>query len=93
MQKLTLRDLEVEGKRVLVRVDFNVPVEEHGDHINITDDTRMGDFRTGDDGDCGKEKGGKAIHRAASLHEFRKYPVRREVDLNPACPLGAAAIS
>ena len=26
--KLTLRDLEVRGKRVLVRVDFNVPVEE-----------------------------------------------------------------
>src|SRR6187455_350006 len=41
MQKLTLRDLEVRGKRVLVRVDFNVPVEEHGDHIHITDDTRM----------------------------------------------------
>jgi 3-phosphoglycerate kinase len=41
MNKLTLRDLEVRGKRVLVRVDFNVPVEEHGDHIHIADDTRM----------------------------------------------------
>src|SRR5213596_1183839 len=39
--KLTLRDLEVRGKRVLVRVDFNVPIEEHGDHIHITDDTRI----------------------------------------------------
>ena len=28
MSKLTLRDLEVRGKRVLVRVDFNVPTEE-----------------------------------------------------------------
>jgi len=41
MNKLTLQDLEVRGKRVLVRVDFNVPVEEHGDHVHITDDTRM----------------------------------------------------
>ena len=41
MRKLTLRDLEVRSKRVLVRVDFNVPVEEHGDHFHITDDTRI----------------------------------------------------
>ena len=41
MRKLSLRDLDVRGKRVLVRVDFNVPVEEHGDHFHITDDTRI----------------------------------------------------
>ncbi|MEO5722045.1 MAG: phosphoglycerate kinase [Chthoniobacterales bacterium] len=41
MSKLSLRDLEVRGQRVLVRVDFNVPVEEHGDHVHITDDTRI----------------------------------------------------
>src|ERR1700712_1545685 len=41
MQKLSLRDLDVRGKRVLVRVDFNVPIEEHGDHVHITDDTRI----------------------------------------------------
>ena len=42
MSKLTLRDLDVRGKRVLVRVDFNVPIEERdGDHRHITDDTRM----------------------------------------------------
>src|SRR5438094_6915808 len=39
--KLSLRDLEVRGKRVLVRVDFNVPVEERDGKIVITDDTRM----------------------------------------------------
>jgi len=41
MNKLTLRDLDVRGKRVLVRVDFNVPTEERDSHIAITDDTRI----------------------------------------------------
>ncbi len=39
--KLALRDLDVRGKRVLVRVDFNVPTEERGGKIEITDDTRI----------------------------------------------------
>ena len=41
MTKLTLRDLEVRGKRVLLRVDFNVPTEEGDGRIAITDDTRI----------------------------------------------------
>ena len=41
MNKLTVRDLDVRGKRVLVRVDFNVPTEERDGHIAITDDTRI----------------------------------------------------
>jgi 3-phosphoglycerate kinase len=41
MNKLSLRDLEVRGKRVLVRVDFNVPTEERDGKIAITDDTRI----------------------------------------------------
>jgi len=41
MPKLTLRDLDVRGKRVLVRVDFNVPIEVRGGKIRITDDTRI----------------------------------------------------
>jgi phosphoglycerate kinase len=38
MRKATVRDIDVRGKRVLERVDFNVPLDEHG---RITDDTRI----------------------------------------------------
>src|SRR6266704_3473583 len=41
MAKLSVRDLDVRGKRVLVRVDFNVPIEMRGGKVRITDDTRI----------------------------------------------------
>lgn len=41
MAKVSLRDLDVRGKRVLMRVDFNVPVETRGGKIRVTDDTRI----------------------------------------------------
>ena len=38
MAKLTIADVDVAGKRVLMRVDFNVPLDENQ---NITDDRRI----------------------------------------------------
>src|SRR4030066_2315854 len=38
MNKLTIDDLDLKNKKVLVRVDFNVPLDKEG---NITDDTRI----------------------------------------------------
>ena len=41
MAKLTVRDLNVRGKRVFVRVDYNVPLEEKDGQMVITDATRI----------------------------------------------------
>ncbi|MCK5148769.1 phosphoglycerate kinase [bacterium] len=38
MNKLTLKDIELSGKRLLIRVDFNVPLDAE---LNITDDKRI----------------------------------------------------
>lgn len=38
MNKLSIRDLDLKGKRVFIRVDFNVPLDEEG---RITNDARI----------------------------------------------------
>jgi phosphoglycerate kinase len=38
MNKLTIRDMKLKGKRVFIRVDFNVPLNEEG---RITNDARV----------------------------------------------------
>ena len=38
MNKKTIKDIDVKGKKVFVRVDYNVPFD---DKMNITNDTRM----------------------------------------------------
>ena len=41
MAKLTVNDLELQGKRVFTRVDYNVPMAEQDGAMVINDDTRI----------------------------------------------------
>ncbi len=41
MAKLTVKDLNVRGKRVLMRVDYNVPMAEKDGQMVINDATRI----------------------------------------------------
>ena len=41
MAKVTIRDIPLRGKRVLVRVDYNVPMQEKDGKQYITNDTRI----------------------------------------------------
>ena len=41
MAKLTINDIDLRGKRVLTRVDYNVPMSEQDGLMIINDDTRI----------------------------------------------------
>src|SRR5580698_6697922 len=38
MQKMAVKDIDIKGKKVIIRVDFNVPLDGS---FNITDDRRI----------------------------------------------------
>ena len=38
MQKMTVSDIDIKGKKVIIRLDFNVPLDES---FHITDDRRI----------------------------------------------------
>ncbi|HDH05933.1 MAG TPA: phosphoglycerate kinase, partial [Nitrospirae bacterium] len=38
LNKLSIKDINITGKRLFIRVDFNVPLDEN---LNITDDRRI----------------------------------------------------
>lgn len=38
MNKMTVKDIDIKNKKVIIRVDFNVPLD---DHLKITDDRRI----------------------------------------------------
>ena len=38
MNKKSIKDIDIRGKRILIRVDFNVPLD---DSLRITDDNRI----------------------------------------------------
>ncbi|MFZ5433526.1 MAG: phosphoglycerate kinase [Calditrichota bacterium] len=88
MNKLTIDDVDLRGKRVLVRVDFNVPLEDG----HVTDDTRIRESLPtirkiiADGGICilmshlGRPKGKRAMEyslnpAAQRLSELLKQPV------------------
>ena len=41
MAKLIINDIDLQGKRVLTRVDYNVPMAEQDGEMVIDDETRI----------------------------------------------------
>ncbi|HHZ82637.1 MAG TPA: phosphoglycerate kinase [Nitrospirales bacterium] len=41
LNKVSIEDIDIRGKRVFIRVDFNVPLDTNGGALTIADDTRI----------------------------------------------------
>jgi phosphoglycerate kinase len=80
MRKLTIKDVELKGKRVFIRVDFNVPLENG----RVTDDKRI--VETLPTINYVIEQGGKAIlashlgrPKGKAVDKFRLNPVAKRL--------------
>lgn len=105
LNKLTIKDLDIKGKRLFIRVDFNVPLD---DNLNITDDRRIRSslptINYAIDEGCkvilashlGRSKG-KVDHRysLASVARRLQRLMKKEVSFLPDCigPKVEAAVS
>jgi phosphoglycerate kinase len=86
----TLEELDLTGKRVFIRVDFNVPLDDQG---NVTDDTRiqaaLPTIR------LAKDRGGKVIlashlgrPKGKRVPEMSLAPVAKRLSELLGCPVG-----
>jgi phosphoglycerate kinase len=105
LNKLSIKDLDIKGKRLFIRVDFNVPLDEN---LNITDDRRIRSalptINFAIDEGCkvilgshlGRPKG-KADNRytLASVARRLQRLIKKEVAFLPDCigPKAEAAVS
>jgi phosphoglycerate kinase len=107
LRKKTLRDVDLKGRKVLMRVDFNVPLSKEG---SITDDTRVRaslpsiDYIAAQGGSCvlmshlGRPKGKKdkaySLRPVADcLGDLVKHPIRFIEDcVGPDAEKAAAAL-
>jgi len=72
MGKLTVNELDLRGKRVFTRVDYNVPMEEQDGTMVINDDTRI--RATLPTLQLMIGKGAKVVPRAGASHPCPSVP-------------------